>query len=232
MNVIKIVLIIISVFFAADCMAQDTVLRRNRLSDSVLEKFYVLKSNPEVRNGPYQAIFRRDTYIAIGNYTNNQKTGIWQFFNKHGRLIEKYNYNSKAFTFEAPLVPSDDLSYLFDDTLRTDDTLTRPLKAGGNYYGMIPYLSLFRLPFDTFNMNTNSFLAFIELLVSPLGRLADYKVYVRSDMYQYSQDFNFDVNLFSEEDRTFAPATLNGRPIMSRIVIKCYLNYYGGLDFY
>ena len=228
----KIILFIVFVFFLAVCAAQDTVLRRNRLSDSVIEKFYVLKSNPEIRSGRYQAIFRHETSVAVGYYNNGKKIGIWQFFNRQGKLIEKYDYNSKAFTFEAPLQPSDDLSFLFDDSLRTGDKLTRPLKIGGNYYGMIPYLNLFQLPFDTFNTNTDSFLAFIELLVSPLGRLADYKVYVRSDLYQYSHDFNFDVHLFSEEDRTFTPATLNGKPILSRIVIKCYVNYLGGLDFY
>jgi hypothetical protein len=219
-------------FFLADCAAQDTVLRRNRLSDSVIEKFYVLKSNPEIRNGPYRAFFRRETPVAIGYYKNGKKTGIWQFFNTQGRLIEKYNYNIKAFTFEAPLSKSDDLNFLFDDTLQTTDVLTRPLKIGGNYYGFIPYLTLFKLPFDTFDLNTDTFLIYVDLLVSPLGRLADYKVHVQSDYYQYYQDFNFDVHLFSEEDRTFDPATLNGKPILSRILIKCYVNYFGSLDFY
>jgi hypothetical protein len=213
------------------CVAQDTILRRNRLSDSVIEKFYVLKSNPEIRQGPYHALFRRETPLAIGHYKNGKKAGIWQFFNSKGRLVEKYNYNIENFTFEAPLSPSDDLNFLFDDSLKTTDVLTRPLKIGGSYYGFLPYLT-FKLPFDTFEINTNTFLAYVELVVSPLGRLADYKVHILSDSYQYYKDFSFDVHLFSEEDQTFAPATLNGKPILSRIIIKCYVNYLGGLDFF
>jgi len=72
----------------------------------------------------------------------------------------------------------------------------------------------------------------IELLVSPLGRLADYKVRLVSAYYQYDQIFSMDVGLFSDEDRTFRPATLNGRPVMSRILIKCYVSSRGELDFY
>jgi hypothetical protein len=217
---------------SAACAAQDTILRRNRLSDSVIEKFYVLKANPEIKQGPYYAFFQRQTPVAVGHYKNGKKTGIWQFFSNKGRLVEKYNYDTRTFTSEKPLIQSDDLNFLFDDSLKTTDVLTRPLKVGGSYYGFVPYLNLFKLPFDTFEINTDTFLAYVELVVSPLGRLADYKVHILSDSYQYYKDFSFDVRLFSEEDRTFEPATLNGKPILSRIIIKCYVNYLGGIDFF
>ena len=98
--------------------------------------------------------------------------------------------------------------------------------------GYVPYLNIFRVPFDTYDIETDSFLAVIDLLISPMGRLADYKVRLVSSYYQYDRIFSMDINEFSEEDRTFVPATLNGRPVMSRILIKCYVSSNGELDFF
>ena len=227
-----IFIFITTIFYLNNSFSQDTVERKDRLTDSVIERFYVLRSDPAIKQGPYHAIFRRKTFVAIGNYHNNKKTGVWQFFNTRGKLVEKYNYNSKRITLEAPLSAEDDLTFLFDAHMDTTDKLTRPLKIGGSYYGFIPYVNAFQVPFDTFDTNTNSFMVYIELLISPLGRLADYKVHLKSLIYNYNQSFNLDVNLFSEEDRTFIPATLNGEPILSRIIIKCFVKDDGRLDFY
>jgi hypothetical protein len=225
-------LFIISFFYLTNCLAQDTVERRNRLTGTVIERFYVLKSDPNIKKGPYKAFFRRSTLIATGNYNNDKKTGIWQFFDRRARLTEKYNYDKNSLTFEAPLYAIDYLSYLLDDTIKVGDRITRPIKIGGIYYGYIPYVNIFQLPFDMFGTESYTFEAYVELLISPLGRLADYKVRVVSPYYEYDHTFNLDINLFSEADRMFFPMTLNGTPVMSRIVIKCYVTPSGGLDFY
>jgi len=205
---------------------------RARLSDSVIERFFVLKSDKKTRQGPYRALFRRRTVLAAGNYNKDKKTGAWNFYNPDGQLVQTYNYDTNTITFEAPIRFSNDIIYLIDDTLKKTDKGTRPLKIGGVYYGYIPYLTMFQLPFDTFGVNTDSFDASVELLISPLGRLADYKVHLKSDLYQYDHTFHLDVNLFSEADRIFVPAKLNDEPILSRIIIKCAVTPGGGLEFW
>ncbi len=214
-----------------DCFAQDTAERKNKLSNHVIERYYVLKADPETKEGPYTALFRRKTLLARGNYHKNLKTGVWQFFNTNGTLIQKYNYDKNIFTFLAPLNENDDLRFLFDDTLKNGDRVAIPLKIGGSYYGFIPYVSLFRLPFETWDIQTDAFEASIELLISPMGRLADYTVHIQSGFYDYDHTFKLDINLFDEADRTFKPAALNGTPVLSRIIIKCFVTSEGGLDF-
>ena len=219
-------------FYITNCYAQDTVERRNRLSDSVIERFYVLKSNPKVKQGPYIVLLNHKTPIARGRYNNNKKAATWFFFDVGGKLVERYNYDKNKFLYEAPPYASEDLSYLFDDSLKNGDKIIMPVKIGGVYFGYIPYVNLFHLPFDDEDFDTYNFDAYIELLISPMGRLADYNVRVVSAYYEYDQTFNLDINLFSEADRTFEPATLNGVPVISRILIKCYVTTSGGLDFY
>jgi hypothetical protein len=125
-----------------------------------------------------------------------------------------------------------EVGFAFDAKIGKTDTATRPIKIGGSYYGFIPYLNAFRTPFDTFQVLTSDFDATIELLVTPLGRLADYKVHLTSNYYKYNRTFNLDIKLFDEADRIFLPATINHQPVMCRILIKCVLTDAGGLDFY
>jgi hypothetical protein len=214
------------------CFAQETIERNNRLTDSVTETFRVLKLNKDIKQGVYRALFKHKTLVATGNYTNDKKTGIWNFYKPNSILVQRFNYDKNEFVFESGLDTLYDVHYLIDEKIEETDTITRPLKIGGIYYGLIPYISAFQVPFDTFEINTDDFDAVIELLVSPLGRLADYKVHVVSGNYKYKQVFNLDVHLFSEEDRQFIPATLNGKPILSRIIIKCFVTSKGKLDFY
>jgi hypothetical protein len=228
----NILLLFLNLLMVTRCFGQDTVSQRNRLSDSVVEHFFVKKSKPAVREGPYLVTLKRRIPLVRGHYTNGIKTGIWQFFDVTGAQNEKYNYDTKQFTYEAPIYADADLNYSFDDSLKIGDKLTRPLKIGGIYFGFVPYLNIFRVPFDVSDMNSDTFVALIELLISPLGRLADYQVRLVSAYYNFDQIYSLDINLLSEEDRTFTPATLNGIPVISRILIKCYVSPRGELDFY
>lgn len=225
-------LLLLSLIVALQCAAQDTVKRRHRLTNRVIEKYYVLKKNPAFKEGPYIAYFQHHTMIAEGYYKMGQRTGVWRFFNKRGELNEVFSYNRNSFLFEGPVKRDDGVFYQFDTVAIAKDTITRPLKTGGCYYGMLPYVMAFRAPFDDDDANTDYFGAWVELLISPLGQLADYKVHLASDIYQYRQTFEMDTKLFSKADREFYPATINGKPIMSRIIIRCALNADGTLDFY
>ena len=228
----KFFLSIFTLFYLNSCFAQDTIERKNRLTDSVIERFHVLKTTPEIKNGGYKALFRRKTVIAYGDYKNDKRIGIWHFYTPDGVIAEKFNYDTGIFYYEGPLTQYTDIKFLFDEDFEKSDTVTRPLKVGGSYFGFLPYLNAFQMPFDILDVQTQSFTVIIELLVSQGGRLADYKVHITSKYYDYQQTFRLDVNLFNEADRKFIPAAVNGKPILSRIFIKCFINNSGGLDFY
>lgn len=227
-----IFLFIILLLYFDSSFAQDTVEQKNRLSESVIERFFVLKADKKTKQGPYRALLKRRTIVAAGYYSKDKKTGTWNFYKQDGSLCETYNYDTNEITFEAPVYTTDDLGYQIDDTVKKTDRVTRPLKIGGCYYGFIPYVNLFKLPFDSYGVNTDSFNAYVELLISPLGRLADYKVHLLSALYDYNRTFSLDVHLFAEPDQKFIPATFNGKPVLSRIIIRCIIAGNDSLDFY
>jgi hypothetical protein len=216
----------------SNCFAQDTVEKSNHLTNDVTEKFSVLKSDGATKQGLYAAYYRRKSLIVKGNFDMGKKAGQWFFYSPTGVPLEVFDYDKNVLRYEAHEDTKSYLRYLIDKELTDSDRVSKPIKIGGRYFGYLPYLGLYRTPLDVDAYTASSFVAVIELLVSPLGRLADYKVRLVSDLLQYDQTTHMDINLFSEEDKEFLPATLNGEPILSRIVIKCRLLDGGKLDFF
>jgi hypothetical protein len=231
MFVKKIILVAIVAFFVCDCYAQDTVKRKNRLTPSVTETFFVLKSDKETKQGLYQAVFKRDIPLASGKYANNKRIGVWHFYDLNGTLIENFDYDRKILTYEKPddILSETQIQYNFDaDSIKNTDILTKPMKPGGRYFGYIPYLKIFKLSDDYIGTDPRLFVAVLELLISPGGRLADFKVHIKSQ--DSDRTTTFSTELFNEEDKAFIPATVNYKPIMSRIFVRCRLTDTGELD--
>jgi len=224
-------------FFAAillfnTCFGQETIQKKNRLTDSVTEVFQVLKSDKYTRQGLYQALFKKKIAVAHGAYNNNKRVGLWHFYDPKGTVIESYNYDNGKLYFEAPEDTTSNLRYFVDKQLDSTTKVTKPIKIGGRYYGYIPYMRLFKLPDSYTEMNRQILItAVVELLVSPFGRLADYKVHLSTENGEDLRVINMNINLPDPADMTFTPATLNGEPVTSRIMIKGFVTDDGHLDF-
>lgn len=228
----KLLPLLFSFLYLTTCFAQEIIEKKNKLNDDVTEKFQVLKDNQQVKNGHYEAIYRHRVPVAQGNYSNNQKTGTWRFYNQKGKLMQVYDYDSRTLKYEAKeLAATSNFFYSIDKEIADTDKITKPLKIGGRYYGYLPYLGLYQPPFNPYEYGTGGCIAIVELLISPLGRLAEYKVRTACSLMQYDQTIALSVGLFKEEDKQFIPATYNGEPILSRIIIRCRLNQDGTLDF-
>jgi hypothetical protein len=224
-------LYIILICLINNCFSQDTVKRRDRLTQSVSEEYFVLKSDKTIKQGLYQAIYGRDIALASGDYLNNKQVGIWHFYDTNGRLVQNFDFNLNSIIYEEPdnYISGMHIKYSFDDTIGNHDRVTKPIKIGGRCYGYIPYLSLFRLSDDYANSDFTQLNAILEILVSPGGRLADFKIHIQgSDDSERITSFSPD--LIDENDRLFVPATINGKPVLCRIFVRCRITGLGQLD--
>ena len=229
-------LFIFGLVLSVSCLAQETTVIKRRLTDVVTERITVLKSDINIKQGLYQAVIGKNIALATGNYDHNKKTGIWHFFNPHGVLIQNFDYTNNHLTYEA-LDTSSIFHYAIyapdQDSITKKDSaglrIIRPIRIGGQYYGYIPYLRLFRRPKELYDIDTDRLLVTVELLVSPLGRLAEYNVRLR--LLTFEKVYHIDINQLSDDDKTFIPATLNGKPIMCQISINCFMSRDGQIDF-
>jgi hypothetical protein len=224
------ILILTAVLIGHTATAQEIKEKKSRLTDSVEEVYHVLKANKNIKQGLYQAVFEEMIPVASGAFDNDLKVGTWRFFDKRGKLLQVYDYDKKKLAYEAPETQSSGLRYFADIDIDSTDVVTKPIKVGGRYYGYIPYLQLFKLPVDIWDLDRKLYTAAVELLISPLGRLAYYKVHIAGP-YNYERIINMNINLPNEEDKSFIPAKKNGEPVACRIVIAARITARGHLDF-
>lgn len=206
------------------CFAQETVERNRKLTPEVTEKYNVLKSDYNVRQGIYAAYLKK-ILIAAGSYNKNTKTGTWTFFDAKGKVIQRFNYDKLSVIYEAPQDSSSQIRYVVDDSLKNNPLFGRPVRIGGRYYGYLPYVNLVKLPQSLYNLSNLTDRATMELLITPLGRLAEYKLRISPVGTQNQDDdvvLNMNLNLLTDEDKIFVPATLNNEPIAIRIIVPCY----------
>jgi hypothetical protein len=225
----KNILLITCIFYITNGFAQEIIERKARLTNLVIEKYQaVIKTDREVKQGLYQAFYNKKIIIASGKYTNDKRTGMWHFYNTSKTLVENFNYDTNRLLYEAPEDTTSNIRYVVDDKLNDTDRVTKPIRPGGRYYGYVPYLRQFKLPDDMGDIDRRTITVILELLVSPGGRLADYKIHVNGLNYQ--QIIPVNINRLSDEDKMFVPASLNYQPISSRIFIECYINNHDDID--
>jgi hypothetical protein len=225
---VKTILLFALLLYVTTCFSQEMVTRKRRITANVTERYQtVIETNKEIKQGLYQAFYKK-TPIASGVFKDNKKTGMWHFFNTSGEIMENFNYNTNTLLAEAAEDSTSNMRYILDDKYKSTDLVKKPIRIGGRYFGYVPYLKLFKLPADMANINHIQFAVILELLVSPGGRLADFKIHIKSATYE--RVFNINPDLLTDEDKQFVPASINGQAVSSRIFVNCYINDFDDLE--
>jgi hypothetical protein len=220
------------IFFVNICVAQDTIEVKRKISNDVTEVYKVLAKDVNTRQGLFKALYKGKIPVASGMYVNDKRMGLWKFADRKGVIVQTYDYTNNRLFYEAPEDSTSHITYFVDKELKDGDKVKKPLKIGGVFYGYLPYLSLFTVPKEFKEIDRDAVIATVELLISPGGRLADYKV----SLMQYAtvepfKTINMNIKLPDPADLMFIPATLNGEPIACRVVIRCEINSRFHLDF-
>ena len=222
----KIIFSAFILFYTTICFSQEVIEKKGSLFDNITETYHVLPDQ-QTRDGLYQVFYKKKHMIVSGVYEKGKKTGTWRYFNPAGALLQTYSFDRDSIVYEAFESRASGFHYFVDKDLTDSDKTTKPRKIGGRYFGYLPYVSAFKTPYLEYGSAMYS--ATIELLISPMGRLADFQVHVIGP--DYDQNTRLSLKLFKEEDRRFAPATINRQPVICRIIIKCRVTNDGGLDF-
>jgi hypothetical protein len=228
----KLLLVIVVIFCWGGCLAQKIIERKNKLTSNVTERFEtIIETNKQVKQGVYHALFDKKIVLASGKYVNDKKVGTWHYFDRDGTLMQNYDYDNNKLLYEAPESSSSPLSYNIDYIITDKDVAVQPIRPGGRYFGYIPYLMIFKVPPEISYEELDKYIVTFDLLISPLGRLADMMVHIqRKDTFVDYMSYNVNIDLLSTEDKTFIPATFNKNPVASQIHVLCAMDLTGALD--
>lgn len=200
--------------FTLSASAQETVKATQKLMGGNKVTYHVLKANQQVKQGMFQ-VMHKSKVVVSGMYKQNQQIGMWHYFDTKGTLLQNYDFDNKRLNYEAPDSISN-FSYVYDQDIKPTDRVTKPVRIGGRYYGYFPYLNLFKSMEGSISLSNLISVTF-ELLISPGGNLADYKIYLT--YFADNKTLSADITRLSAEDKSFIPATINYKPVSSRIRI-------------
>src|SRR5215218_4275070 len=99
------------------CNAQETERKVVRSKNGDKEEFYVLKSDNTIKHGEYEKssefshvigtyknglrdglwteYSKGSKFRSRGSYINNERVGVWKFYNWEGELEQEYNFTTK-----------------------------------------------------------------------------------------------------------------------------------------
>jgi hypothetical protein len=228
----KLLLLTTIVLCFGDCFAQKIIERKNKLTTTVTERFEtIIEATKQVKHGVYHAFFNKKTVLASGKYVNDKKVGTWHYFDRDGTPMQNFDYDNNKLLYEAPEGSPSPLSYNIDYFIKDNDKATQPVKPGGRYFGYVPYLRLFTLPPGMDPDYYDRSIVTFDLLISPMGRLADIVVHIsRKGTGVDQMVYNINTDLISEDDKIFIPATFNKSPVASQIHVLCSMNDAGKID--
>lgn len=170
-------------------------------NDSFSEEYTVQKSNPKILHGRYKKFFsdknpdiegfykngKKDSVwteywysgkkIAEGKYINDNRIGIWEFFDVNGEVEQRYDFSKNELVyFRLPETEK----YKFLRIVNSPDTISvqlerPPVFLGGSALFSKALTSEIRYPMDAMRIGTTG-KVFITFLVDKEGKAKNYKI--------------------------------------------------------
>jgi TonB family protein len=208
----KIALSLSAILISGNLFSQTVKITNDVREKGIKEKFYVLKSDNNIKEGPYASYSRyRGQLLCEGFYKNNIRDGIWIGYNYDGQQQVKYDYiHKKLLAFNPPKYIADIQKYAVingSDTLKT--TLDQPpIFVDGNNKIIQLYVSNIRYPAKARESNLQG-KVLIAVTVDTLGHLSNYRV-KKSVGGGCDEEALRVVKLI---DGDWLPGMLNGKPV-------------------
>jgi TonB family protein len=228
--------LLILLFIAIKSFSQQTkevVEKSGSKFNKEKKVYYVLKENNTVKHGPYKHYYNgnlavtgfykqdkkdsvwqrndsRGSIVSKKIYTENKRTGIWEFFNKDGSPAQQYDFSKETFQIQEP-----DTVYSYQ--VANGEWIKGHANGGPVWlrstYEWISYLNItLRYPQDAIDHEKQGAVA-VDVWVDENGNAVDYTV--EKSVYPALDEESIRVvKLFQPE---FLPAEKDGKKVKSKI---------------
>ncbi|HVS94792.1 MAG TPA: energy transducer TonB [Mucilaginibacter sp.] len=204
--------ILILVLISGNSFAQTEKVTREVRSRGIKERFYVLKSDTSIKQGPYAVYpLYGNKLLCEGFYKNNNRDSIWSSYNYNGKLQVRYDYtHKKLLAYEAPENFKETSQYNVIngiDTLKT--TLERPpIFMDGQGKLIQLFIAALRYPAEAKEENIQGKVV-IAITIDSLGHPVNYRV---KNLVGGGCDGEA-LRVVKLVDGSWIPGMLNGKPV-------------------
>ena len=201
-------------FFCA--RPQDHQTNKRNLSRHLRELYNVLKSHWKVRDGGYTVVNDEGETIVKGAYADGRKTGVWNYYDDNGRLVQQYDFTNDSLISR----DGDSLSIVHSDyqipgVIDDSATIRAPYKIGGPEYGFFLLYDERDIPAEIKSATSVAQMTYV-LTISAKGTLEAYRILFRGEGFG-DISLSRSVRGLPHEASEFAAATVNGSPVRSQI---------------
>jgi TonB family protein len=169
MKIILIFLVLVSSSICYSQKTKKVVNKINKWSDKK-EVYFVLATNKQIKNGSYKIIVNKDEELVSGfykmglkdslwieyrrqettngkikksegSYFNDQKVGVWKFYDNKGKISQEYDFTNKKVLFSTTLknVEFESLVIIDNDTMKV--LLDSPVDFIGTYEALFQHVA-------------------------------------------------------------------------------------------
>jgi len=97
---IRYFLLMCFIFYSIQGHAQLKEVKQTNHQLNITEEYSVRKENRKIKEGPYLKYISTPTrgkiLIAKGQYVENEKAGVWEFYDSKGHIAMQYNFDNDS----------------------------------------------------------------------------------------------------------------------------------------
>lgn len=179
---------------------------------TVIEKYAVLKTDPEIKHGPYTASI--SAYSEKGQYEQGTKAGVWEAYNR-GKLVQKYDFKTQTFLQDEVHKMIASVHQLDEQGKTVKDLGSVGVYLGGDAKIGSVLVHSVRYPGDATQNNVQGWVI-IEAKIDKQGGLTDEKA-ISTVGYGLEEE---GLRVFKLLPADWLPVFVDGKPVDVRVQFK------------
>lgn len=210
-----LLLVFVGILFTHHAYSQN--LKTKKKTSRFVKEIYQIDKKSKQKEGFYYRISRstKDT-LVIGNYSNDQKTGLWSYNKMNGEKYIEFNYETKTIaSFFCGELKSDS-TYILRDKKFVLDRVDHPQIYLGYENEPLSHIARsIKLPLGILK-NGITGRSVASFVVGENGKIRDQKI-------EFSLSKEFDKNILdviSKLTGDWVPATKDGKAFSSKIILS------------
>lgn len=218
----KNILLIGVLFLSSTAFAQSRTWVKSRIAKTLVESHQVLTNNKKIKDGEAFIMNNGDQELARGKYKQGVKDSIWNFYSMSGNLIQVYDYTNSKLLYNI----ADDQTIVherveIDTTGFVNPKIVASKKIGGINLGFYLLFNEKLLPLEAKQQKDDVLMEYV-FSISETGKLEGFSIDYSSVFYNAENKQS--INNLPAEAYEFTPASINGKPVKSKLVYQVVLN--------
>ena len=219
----KNLLLLLGMFFLSSTVfAQSRTWVKSRIAKTLVESHQVLSSNKKIKDGEAFIMNNGNQELARGKYKQGAKDSIWNFYSMSGNLIQVYDYTNSKLLYNI----TDDQTIVHERVEIDTTGFIKPKiivskKIGGINLGFYLLFNEKLLPLEAKQQKDDVLMEYV-FSISETGKLEGFSIDYSSVFYNAENKQS--INNLPADAYEFTPASINGKPVKSKLVYQVVLN--------